>query len=94
MATIKEKIEAYCVENEIKALFADGYDEAIVGLGVCFHSYKVIYNKSKVLEILARDMSQEEAIMFFEFNVVGAYVGDETPIFIEDLSYFIKDLDL
>ena len=27
-------------------------------------------------------MSKEDAVEFFEFNVVGSYMGDNTPIFI------------
>jgi len=40
----------------------------------------------KVLEILmTRDgMSYEEAREFYEFNIVGAYVGPGTPVFVED----------
>ena len=28
-------------------------------------------------------MTQEEANEFFEFNVVGAWVGEQTPIFVD-----------
>ena len=28
------------------------------------------------------DMSYEEAVEFFEFNVTGAYVGEHTPAFL------------
>jgi hypothetical protein len=28
-------------------------------------------------------MSKEEAIEYFEYNVVGSYVGEHTPSFIE-----------
>lgn len=83
---IRENIESYCQQNGINCLFADGFDDAIVGLGICFNSYKVIYDKNKVIEILEKDMSHEEAIEFFEFNIIGSYVGDETPVFLEDLT--------
>jgi hypothetical protein len=44
----------------------------------------VIYDEDKCIQILMeRDgMTDEEAIEFFEFNVVGAYVGDHTPIYV------------
>jgi hypothetical protein len=29
------------------------------------------------------DCSEEEAMEFFEFNVVGAWVGEHTPIFVD-----------
>ena len=65
-------------------LVADGFDEAIIGIGRQFNKNLVIYDEDKCIEILMeRDgMSEEEAIEFFEFNVVGAYVGEYTPIYL------------
>jgi hypothetical protein len=44
----------------------------------------VIYDEDKCIQILMeRDgMTDEEAIEFFEFNVVGAYVGEYTPVYV------------
>jgi len=33
------------------------------------------------------EMSYEEAIEYFDFNVRGAYMGEKTPIWVEDM-YF------
>lgn len=65
-------------------LYADGFEDAIIGVGRQFNTDVVIYDEDKCLEILVlRDqMTPEEAEEFFEFNVVGAYVGDRTPIFV------------
>ena len=35
-------------------------------------------------ENLRRGMSEEEAVDFFEFNVAGAYMGPNTPMFVVD----------
>ena len=83
---MRQKIETFCKENDITCLFADGFDDAVIGLGCCFNSYKVIYDKKKVVEILCKDMNYDEAIEYFEFNIIGAYVGEETPVFLEDLT--------
>lgn len=83
---MREEIENYCKRNGINCLFADGFDKAIIGLGACFHSYKVVYDKQKVIDILCEEMDYEEAIEYFDFNIIGAYVGDETPVFLEDLN--------
>lgn len=44
-----------------------------------------VYDMDKVLEIYReRDgMSEEDAQEHFEFNVIGAWVGDRTPAFIK-----------
>ena len=86
---MRDKIAAFCEENEIEILFCDGYDDAIIGLGQSFNTYKVIYDRNKILAILENDMTDEEAIEFFEYNIIGAYVGESTPIFTVDLSYLL-----
>jgi hypothetical protein len=63
-------------------LFADGFDLAIIG--ICIKTYCIVYSKSKCIEILSKDMNHEEALEYFDFNVDGAYVGEQTPIFVED----------
>ena len=68
-----------------EAMLADGFDDAILGVCVQFGSEPVAaYDFNKCVEILMeRDgMEREEAIDFINFNVVGAYVGLNTPVFI------------
>mgnify|MGYP006057431325 CR=1 FL=1 len=77
--------------NEIRdivpdALICDGYDEAIIGLAERKGMGPVVaYNKEKIIEILMqRDgMSYNDAIEFFEYNIIDAWVGEMTPVFIE-----------
>ena len=67
-------------------LEADGLEDALIGVGWQFSQALMVYSVKKVLEILmTRDgMSHEEAREFYEFNIVGAYVGPGTPVFVED----------
>jgi hypothetical protein len=61
-------------------MFADGFDEAIVG--VCSSSYRVIYSVEEMIRILMDEgMEYIDAIEHLSFNVVNAYVGDRTPIY-------------
>lgn len=76
---LEEIIERY---QDEEFLIADGFDEAIIG--VDNNQMKLIYSVSKCIEILMRDMSHEEAVEHFEFNVSGAYVGEKTPIYCYD----------
>jgi hypothetical protein len=43
----------------------------------------VAYDRTRVIDIYARDMTREEAEEFFEFNTIGAWLGDATPVFID-----------
>jgi len=65
-------------------LRADGFDEAIIGVGNrCGQLDILAYDVNKCVKILMdQGMTEEEAIDYFEFNVVGAYVGTGTPTFI------------
>tara|TARA_R100001244_G_scaffold130857_2_gene103391 strand:+ start:273 stop:515 length:243 start_codon:yes stop_codon:yes gene_type:complete len=68
-------------------LLADGFEAALIGYGTRFSYGVAVYSRSKCLDILVeRDgMDYEEAVEFFDFNVTGAYVGENTPVFLEDL---------
>ena len=47
----------------------------------------MVYLKSQMIDTLIRDhdMDWEEAIEYLEFNVWGAYVGEQTPIYVNDI---------
>jgi hypothetical protein len=65
-----------------KALFADGFDDALIGYDA--RSFCAVYDYDKTEKILVKrdGMSFTEAHEHMEFNVVGSYVGDFTPVFI------------
>jgi hypothetical protein len=66
-------------------LTADGFDRAIVGVVHRMDTMAICYDKNKVIEILMEDMSYEDAIEYFEFNIAGAWVGEATPFFLEKM---------
>jgi len=72
---LEQIFEWYSEEEFLKA---DDFDEAVIG--VDDNSMRLIYSVSKCIEILKRDMTEEEAIEHFDFNVKGAYV-EEKPLF-------------
>jgi hypothetical protein len=49
-----------------------------------FTDYFLIYDYDTVIQTLIRrdGMDEEGAVEFFEFNVIGAWVGDATPCFL------------
>lgn len=78
-----EEILAQLDEDERKALFADSFDEAIIGVTSVNGVTVVAYSIEKCIEILSRDMSYEEATEFFDFNVAGSHLGEGTPLWIQ-----------
>lgn len=78
-----------------KMLYADGLDDALIGVDHnqwvspekdCEDSYRAIYSVSKIIKVLMErdEMDYETAREFFDFNIAGAYMGKQTPIFCED----------
>jgi len=62
------------------------FDVAIVAVGWRFADGPVaVYDMDRVLAILAQDMGEDGAEEWFEYNVVGSWVGPATPIFIRPL---------
>ena len=80
----RKRLGAWAEEMEIPLLFADGLDDAIMGIGHQFNTAMVIYSRDKVIEIfMERDgMDHEEAEEMFSVNVIGAWVGEHTPMFL------------
>ena len=66
-------------------LFADGFDAAIIGVCGGHDSGRVAYSVQEMIKICEEqwDMPYDEAVEYLEFNTLGAYVGEKTPLYIE-----------
>jgi hypothetical protein len=72
-------LENYSEEEILKA---DGFDDAVIGIDT---HMRLVYSVSKSLDILVKDdMTMEDAMEHFYYNVSGSYVGEKTPIWVED----------
>jgi hypothetical protein len=80
-----------------EGLKANGFDDCVVGIGRQFNYHVVVYNQDKVIQKLADEFTgycedphgedtecdhYSEAEEYFEFNIVGGYVGVNTPVYI------------
>jgi hypothetical protein len=66
-------------------LLADGFEDAFLGVGLQAGAPFAIYSRPACIEILIRQQKMEPdwASEYFEFNTACAYVGPNTPIFLE-----------
>ena len=85
-----DQVDEFADGVEEELLFLGEHDErkrfepAILGIAHRFGVQPIVtYDYRKVIDIFAEDMSHEEAQEYFDFNVIGAWVGEGTPIFIE-----------
>ena len=73
-----------------EALIMDGFDDCVVGILERFGIDQpiVVYDREKVIaKLMDRDgMTHEEALEFYYFNQVGAWVGEKTPAFLIKMS--------
>lgn len=79
-----EKYKELLAEVNEEMLFADGYEDALIGYVERFGMGPVaLYDRNKCIEILMKrdGMTDEEAEEFFQFNTIGAWMGDSTPAF-------------
>lgn len=73
-------------------LFVDGFNDAVIGMTT---KGLAVYDVAKIIDIMMeRDgMDGEEAAEYFEYNIDGSYMGEETPIFVyfEELEFIEGD---
>ena len=95
---MNEVIRKRIKELNPEALFMDGidgdkfvFDDAIVGIvSRCAMSHIIVYSESKVLDILMKkyEMTDLDAIEWFDYNMMGSYVGEGTPMFLTDIGEY------
>jgi hypothetical protein len=76
MSTLKKILNLYPDEGFIKI---NGFDDAIIGITT---DSKLVYSIDTIINILMKDMSEDDAYEYFYFNIEGAYLGEQTPIYI------------
>ena len=82
---MKKILDIYSNEEFMKA---DGFDDCIMGICHRFGEPLILaYDEEKVIKkLMKRDkMTRETALEFYTFNIIGAWVGKQTPIFIEKI---------
>ncbi len=104
---LKEKLDKYPEQTDEEVMLYDEYEDAFIGLG--YQQYRgpiAIYDAKKSIEILTKNFmedpdcegeeaAEEMAQEWFDYNTIGAWYGDQTPIFIminnEDIDEYVGD---
>ena len=83
---MRDQIECLYSEEFPKMLFMDGLDSAIIGVALVNGNPLVTYSTEKILDNLVdQGMGFDEAREFMMFNILGAFMGEFTPLVIDDL---------
>jgi hypothetical protein len=67
-----------------ETLLANGFDDAMVGTARHFSRVLAMYDYDKCVEVLMKrdGMPYETAVEHMEYNVVGGWVGEYTPVYV------------
>lgn len=81
----RQAIDEYLSSIGETVLLADGFEDAFIGLSQRISEpMTAVYSYDKMIDVLmSRDgMEYEEACEYLDFNVLGAWVGPQTPIIV------------
>ena len=76
MSSVREKLSNIYGEELI---FADGFDDAIIGVACGHDSQRVVYCYASMVEA---GMTYNDALEWIEFNTISSYIGKHTPIYV------------
>jgi hypothetical protein len=82
----QEELLEHIQYNFPDSMLADGYNSAIIGVAGGFDSGRVVYSVKKMVEVCMKELSvdADEAIEWIEYNTFGAFIGEYTPIYVDD----------
>lgn len=74
----------YIKEVNPEFVVLDGFDDCVIGVCekigklpcLCYDAYDIIQ------KLQSKGMSEEGAVEYFEYNIMGLYAGKSTPIFL------------
>jgi hypothetical protein len=75
---------------ERNILLATGFEKAFLGIATDFAGHdRAVYDYDKCVDVLMKrdHMTLDDACEYMDFNVVGAWVGEGTPIFMQRMRY-------
>ena len=86
----REMLNDYLNDIGEPVLLMDGFDEAFIGLSQRINEPMLaVYGYDEMVDLLmSRDgMDDEEAMEFIDYNCVGAWVGERTPIIVRSILF-------
>jgi hypothetical protein len=69
------------LDNDEQVIFADGFDDAIIGK--IYETHIVVYSFTKAMEILQKRMTEDEAVDYLHFNCL-CVGGEGMPVWVMD----------
>lgn len=95
MARTDKQLKEFLVLVDEEIVIADGLAYAFVGLTRSQGNIVAVYSSNLIVdELMKKDMMDlETAEKYVQFNIVDAYVGERTPLFVDFVPPFIWEDD-
>ena len=84
----RQQLSDYLEDMDESTLLMDGFEDAFLGFSRRINEpVLAVYSYDKMVEVLmTRDgMDYDEATEYIDFNCVGAWVGEQTPIIVQEI---------
>lgn len=77
-----EEVKELLEDENPEALLLDGFENALIGVARrCGQPVLAVYDQDRIIQtLIEQGMDAEAAVEYFEYNVAGAWVGEQTPI--------------
>ena len=77
-------MDRYAEEHDVALLKADGFDDCCIGIMTRMGQPDILcYSVERVIaKLMEDDMTREDAYEYYEFNIIGSWVGELTPCFL------------
>lgn len=85
----KRRLACAAIAGDDEGLvFAEGHGDALLGVAFIDGEPRAVYDQAAIVrELMRRDgMDRTGALEFFEYNIVGAHVGENGPVFMHRIS--------
>lgn len=75
--------KSFIIEEDDNIMIMPEFNDCLIGICERFGMNPVAaYDYDKIIEKLQDDLSYEDAVEHFQYNIIGAWVGDGTPVFV------------
>jgi hypothetical protein len=81
-----EAVLEYGNNVDAELIKLDGLDDCLIGVCNTFDGLVLLYDENKIIEQLSKEMTEDEAWEYYEYNILGAYFGKCSPIFKVDIT--------
>jgi len=82
---LRKQINDFFIERDEDVLLMDGFDEAFIGYSQRINEpVLAVYSWEKMVDVCTKrdGMTYDEATEYIEYNCIGAWVGERTPIIV------------